>query len=180
MRKVLFIFGELNDFDVDWMIGTGRKEQVAKGSLLIQEGKPVSALYIVLDGEFKVSVSRLQNAEIARLGAGEIVGEMSFVEARPPSATVTALESSVVLAIPRTKLAAKLKQDMAFAARFYRALAVFLSYRLRRTVSQLGYGKPRPHEEEETSPDELDANVLDNVHLAGARFDRMVKRLMAA
>ncbi|MBI2926691.1 MAG: cyclic nucleotide-binding domain-containing protein [Verrucomicrobia bacterium] len=180
MRKVLFIFGELNDFDIDWMIATGRKEQVPSGGVLIQEGKPVSALYIVLDGAFKVTVAKLRNAEIARLGAGEIVGEMSFVEARPPSATVTATESSVLLSIPRTKLAAKLKQDTGFAARFYRALAVFLSNRLRKTVSQLGYGKARPEDEEEGTPDELDTNVLDNVHLAGARFDRMVKRVMGS
>ena len=92
---------------------------------------------------------------------------MSFVEDRPPSATVKALASSVVLSIPRVQLAAKLKQDTAFAARFYRALAVFLSFRLRKTVSQLGYGKSSPTEEEKEASDELDANVLDNVYLAG-------------
>ena len=27
--------------------------------------------------------------------------------------------------------------------------------------------------------DELDPNLLDSVHLAGARFDRMLKRLMS-
>src|SRR5213592_4356710 len=101
MRKVLFIFGELNDFDIDWMIAAGRKEQIPKGTVLIQEGKAANALYIVLDGEFKVSVSKLEDFEIARLGVGEIAGEMSFVEARPPSATVTATESAVVLSIPR-------------------------------------------------------------------------------
>ncbi|MEK7684841.1 MAG: cyclic nucleotide-binding domain-containing protein [Verrucomicrobiota bacterium] len=178
MRKVLFIFGELNDFDIDWMTSAGRKEQLAKGACLIHEGKPVSAFYIILDGSFKVSVAALGDKEIARLGTGEIVGEMSFVEDRPPSATVKALASSVVLSIPRVQLAAKLKQDTAFAARFYRALAVFLSFRLRKTVSQLGYGKSSPTEEEKEASDELDANVLDNVYLAGARFDRMVKRLM--
>ena len=177
MKKVLFIFGEPNDFDIDWMIATGRTEQVPKETILIQEGKPVSSLYILLDGTLKVSVAAMGNVEIARLGAGEIVGEMSFVEDRPPSATVTAVESSVVLSIPRAQLTAKLKADTGFAARFYRALAVFLSYRLRRTVSHLGYGSGQPLPEE--AQDELDANVLDNVYLAGARFDRMLKRLIA-
>ena len=179
MKKVLFIFGELNDFDIDWMTATGRKEQVSKDAVLIQEGKPIGSLYIVLDGSLKVSLAAMGNAEIARLGAGEIVGEMSFVEERPPSATVIAAESSVVLSIPRAQLAAKLQADTGFAARFYRALAVFLSYRLRRTVSHLGYGSGQPLPEETEARDELDANVLDNVYLAGARFDRMVKRLIS-
>jgi CRP/FNR family transcriptional regulator, cyclic AMP receptor protein len=179
MKKVLFIFGELNDFDADWISATGQKEIVPAGNLLIQEGKPVGALYIVLDGAFSVTVAALGNKEIARVGAGEIMGEMSFIEARPPSATVKAVERSIVLAIPRVQLSAKLKQDTAFAARFYRALAVFLSYRLRKTVSHLGYGKVADETEEPASLDELDPNVLDKLHLAGARFDRMVKRLIS-
>ena len=179
MRKVLFIFGELTDQDIDWMTSAGRKESLGAGAVLIQEGKTVSALYIVLDGSFRVLLAALDNKEIARLGAGEIVGEMSFVEHRPPSATVQALKQSFVLAIPRSELNAKLKEDTAFAARFYKALAVFLSYRLRRTVNQLGYGKPGSAKEEEDSSDELDPGLLDKVYLAGSRFDRMVKHLMS-
>jgi CRP-like cAMP-binding protein len=106
-----------------------------------------------------------------------MVGEMSFIDARPPSATVTAAQDSAVLAIPRPQLVAKLDQDTAFAARFYRALATFLSDRLRGTVSRLGYSEGQPLQEDVEYADELDDNVLDNVHLAGARFERIVKRL---
>jgi hypothetical protein len=35
-------------------------------------------------------------------------------------------------------------------------------------------------EEDEEEGDELDANVLDGVYLAGERFDRMVKRVMVS
>ena len=176
MRKVLFIFGELTDFDVDWMIATGAKKQVAEGTVLIHEGKPVDALFIVLDGLFSVSVAGLKTERIAQLVAGEIAGEMSFIEARPPSATVRAETAGVILSIPRAQLTAKLKQDTGFAARFYRALAIFLSFRLRHTVAQLGQKSGLPESDE--AADELDANILDNVFLAGARFDRMVRRLM--
>jgi hypothetical protein len=43
---------------------------------------------------------------------------MSFIDARPPSATVQALDNTIVLAVPRRELAAKLEQDAEFAARF--------------------------------------------------------------
>jgi CRP/FNR family transcriptional regulator, cyclic AMP receptor protein len=63
------------------------------------------------------------------------MGEMSFVDQAPPSATVQAMEPSFVLDIPRRRLNAKLAEDAGFAARFYRALSMFLAARLRATNS---------------------------------------------
>lgn len=177
MRKALFFLGILNDQDVEWMIATGRREAIPADTTLIHEGRPIDAVYIVLDGAFRVSVEALQGQEIARLMSGEIVGEMSFVDSRPPSATVKALEPSRVLSIPRQQLEAKLQQDTHFAARFYQSLAVFLADRLRSTTSRLGYGTAEALVEDAEYEDELDDNVLDNVFLAGARFDMMLRRL---
>lgn len=176
MRKALYILGQLSDDDVEWMITSGKQRRVSAGSVLIHEGRPIDELYIVLDGELYVSVAGV--GEVARLGAGEIVGEMSLVDARPPSATVMAHGDSVVFALQRSQVNTKLEQDAAFAARFYRAIAVFLSERLRNTVSRLGYGGDHGLDEDVDYQDELDPNLLDNVHLAGARFDRLLKRLM--
>jgi CRP/FNR family transcriptional regulator, cyclic AMP receptor protein len=178
MRKVLFILGHLSDTDIEWMLSAGKKENVPSGKMLIHEGKPVANVYIVLDGKLSVSVAALGDKEIALLGSGEIVGEMSFIDARPPSATVRARENAIVFVIPRHALASKLEQDIAFAARFYRALAVFLSDRLRSTVSRLGYGMNVALDEDTEYEDELDLTVLNTLHLAGLRFDRMLKRLM--
>lgn len=56
LKKVLLVFGELSDSDIDWMISTGQKELVMAGTTLIQEGRPVDALYILLSGMFRVSL----------------------------------------------------------------------------------------------------------------------------
>ncbi|MGF1514318.1 MAG: cyclic nucleotide-binding domain-containing protein [Elainellaceae cyanobacterium] len=141
MQKVLFILSELNQNDIDWLIQVGERRDISSGTVLIWEDKPVDTLYIMLEGTVVVSVAAMGNKELARLHSGDIVGEMSFVEARPPSATVKTFERSIVLAIPRTALTDKLKQDVGFTARFYRALAVLLSSRLRGTVKQLGYSQ---------------------------------------
>jgi bacteriocin-type transport-associated protein len=177
MKKILFIFGELNDDDIDWIIATGSREQISAGTVLIPQGKPIDALYILLEGTLGVSVAALDDKKIATLSSGEVVGEMSFVDSRLPSATVEALEDSVVLAIPRSQLAEKLRLDVGFACRFYRAIAVFLSYRLRGTVNMLGYGQITQASEEDmkdivaSSPD-----AMDNVMLADVRFDWLLKR----
>ncbi len=177
MRKVLYILGQLSDEDIEWLVANGRREAVSPGATLIQEGTPVAAVYIILDGLLAVLAGGAAETEVARLGAGEIVGEMSFVDARPPSASVRALRDSLVLAVPRSRLAARLDQDVGFAARFYRAVAIFLSDRLRNTMGRLGYRAGRPLADDVIYDDELDDNVLDNVHLAGARFQIILQRL---
>ena len=81
----------------------------------------------------------------------------------------------------RDKLVAKLCLDTGFAARFYRALAIYLSTTVRERHRDLGSGVGgggAPEEEDDV--DELDPNVLDGVYLAGERFDRMVKRVMVS
>jgi len=178
MRKVLFLLGQVSDEDIEWMLSVGHIAAIRAGRTLITEGHDVDAVYIVLDGTFSVSVAALSNREINRLSSGEVVGEMSFVDARPPSATVTAVDNSHVFAIPRAELANKLEQDTGFAARFYRALTLFLSDRLRSSVALLGYGDGRDLDSSREIDEELNPNVLDSVHLAGSRFDGMLKRLM--
>jgi CRP/FNR family cyclic AMP-dependent transcriptional regulator len=184
MRKVLFILGELTDGDVEWLIACGTRRQLASGAVLINEGVPTDALYVVLDGHFAVTAGK-GATEVARIGAGEILGEMSFIDSAPPSATVTAVGAALVLGVSRESLAQKLKQDTAFAARFYRALAIFLSDRLRSAVGRMGVGvnlavRASQHmktQEDIDYEDALDMNVLDNVSMAGARFERILRQM---
>ena len=172
MRKVLYIFGQLTDTDVDWMAKQGRRMRLPGNSVLIREGVPVETLYIVLDGELAV-VQERSGRQIARLGAGEIVGEMSFIDARPPSATVKAASDVVVFAISKQRLQQGLDQNVAFAARFYRAVATFLSDRVRKaTAPQDGL--------DADLADELDDSVLDNLDRAGSRFNDLSRMLLDA
>jgi CRP/FNR family transcriptional regulator, cyclic AMP receptor protein len=122
-----------------------------------------------LDGE--VSVAAAGVGEIARLGVGEVLGEMSFVDKSPPSATVAATTPTQVLAIERTLVREHLAADPAFAARFYLAIAMYLSIRMRATITHFGKGAPE-------SEEDLNLDMLETVHIAGARFDRMIKRLL--
>lgn len=165
MKQVLFILGELSDADIDWLIQRGDRQEVEPGTILIHEGKSVDALYLLLDGALVVTISALEDRQIARLSSGDVVGEMSFIDSRPPSATVRTLEKSVVLAVERSLLSEKLQADVGFAARFYRALAILLSSRLRGTVRQLGNSPDHSQPETET------------VAIAQQRFDNLLERL---
>jgi CRP/FNR family transcriptional regulator, cyclic AMP receptor protein len=177
MRKALIFLGILNDSDLDWMMSTGKKIECPPKTVLITEGKRIDSLFLVIDGRLSVTVAALQGREVAQLQSGEIIGEMSFVDSRPPSASVTALDQSSLLAVPRNRLSAKLNSDMAFGTRFYRALSVFLADRLRSTVATLGYNSGKPMEQEVEYEDELDGDMLDQVSIAGARFEFVQRKL---
>jgi len=178
MRKVLFILSELADSDLDWMVANGEKRNCSAGTVLIEEGKPIEVLYVLLDGHLSVSLAALGGKTVARLSSGEILGELSYLDSRPPTATVTALDDASVLSIPRARLTAKLDEDTAFAARFYRALGVFLASRLRHSQKRLGYESGENVLDDDVEhEDELDPELLNQVALAGARFNWMLERL---
>lgn len=173
VRKVLFILGQLSDGDVDWLAANGEVRKAAEGTVLIEAGRRLDTMFIVLDGELAVSTAL--GKHLATLYSGEIVGEMSLVDANPTSATVAATAPTELLAIPHARIRAKLAEDVGFASRFYKALTIFLVDRMRNTISQLAYGDAASAPDGRMDVDELDLEVLDNVHLAGARFERLLK-----
>lgn len=173
MRKALYFLGILDDRDVEWMIRNGRKMTLAPGKVLIEQGKPTEWFYFVLDGVFVVythSASR-----IATLKAGEVIGEISFVDERPPTASVRAEVESKVGAVARVALIEKLREDVEFAARFYQSIAVFLADRMRTTIGSLGVQKLELEESVEDE-DELAPHLLNHVSMAGIRFAEMQRR----
>jgi CRP-like cAMP-binding protein len=131
MLKGLAFLEVLEDRDVEWMVANSRRREIPSGSVLIRQGEPVESLFLILDGAFNITVSVPRQHQVARLCAGELVGEMSFVDSYPASATVTAGINSSVLSIDRADLTGKMEADIGFAARFYKGISVLLSDRLR-------------------------------------------------
>ena len=138
MQAALELLNELSESDIDWIFSAGREQQVIANTVIIREGDRPEALYIVIEGLLGVALSSTGDMTVGVLGPGAIIGELSFLEDRPAAASVTAIESSLLLVLAHTTLDGKLKDDPAFAARFYRALAILSSQRLRERVDVLG------------------------------------------
>ena len=172
MRKVLFIFSVLTDGDVEWLARAGERVHCDPGMALIPLGARVDYLYFVLEG--RLAIKTKSGDPIAYLESGEIIGEMSLVDPAPTTVSVEVAADTTLLRIPDAVVRDKLTSDPPFAARFYRALCVFLADRMRHTTQRMGYGAAT---DDAHAKDELNEDLLDNVHLAGARFDRMLKRL---
>lgn len=169
MKRVLFLLGHLNDLDIEWMINNGHKETIRSGDILIHRDEPVENLYIILSGQLSIRDGITNINEIAAVGSGEVLGEMSFLEARPPSVSVMASEACEIFVISKALIEERMQLDIQFKSNFYYALALFLSNRLRKTTDQLGFGAPE-------EADLIDTNVLDGVAQAGARFSQILKK----
>jgi CRP/FNR family cyclic AMP-dependent transcriptional regulator len=176
MRKVLYIFGLLTDSDIDWIARVGTRRRLKDGETLIERGKPIDSIILVLEGQLLVGMKDL--GVDARRGVGEIVGEMSMVDSAPPSATVVAEGECLVLLLNKKILQQKLASDLAFGSRFYRALAIFLADRLRELQHDLLGGQQEGLAGETVLKGERSAMIQEDASMAGERFDRMLKVLI--
>ncbi|MEO1393013.1 MAG: cyclic nucleotide-binding domain-containing protein [Cyanobacteria bacterium J06634_5] len=197
VKEALFVFGELRDSDIDWMIRTGHLEKLAADRVLLNAGRPVDALYTVLDGQLTIAttqtpcdplstcshgleeLSASQNFEpIAYLSRGGLPGIISFLDFQPLPVRISTARESLLLAIPRKTVAIKLQEDLGFAARFYRVIATQAATLLT-TVAAAGHisncGSPGPAAD--PTSDELDMETLQQVSEGGAKFDWMLRHL---
>src|SRR5262245_59912261 len=105
MHAPLKLFDELSDADAKWLFSVGVKQQVPAHATIFREGEQPGAIYIVLEGLLGATAdTNGDGMPHVPLGPGEIVGKRAFLEDQPASATVVAVERSLLLAVPRSTL----------------------------------------------------------------------------
>jgi CRP-like cAMP-binding protein len=117
----------------------GENKVVHSGTAIVNEGVRPNALLVVIRGRFSVGIETLDDVPLAKLEAGEWIGEISFLEGSPASATIVADQESAVLAIDHQVLSERIREDTAFAARMYRVFALVAERRLRNRVDHLAF-----------------------------------------
>ena len=74
----------------------------AAGAVIVHEHDCGDTAYLIEHGQVEVSKDLDgQTVHLAYLGAGDIFGEMSMIDEKPRSATVTAVTETVVSALQR-------------------------------------------------------------------------------
>ena len=81
--------------------GLGARRRFPAGAVLFVEGDPAHEALVLLSGEVKVSVGSSEGKEIVLevFEPGALLGELSVIDGRARSATVTALTAIEVLAV---------------------------------------------------------------------------------
>ena len=101
------LFAQLPEADLRRLAEMAQPLTLGPGDLLLREGDPGDAMYVVVSGELDVTKATGGNEiQLARVGPGTIQGEMSAIEGRPRSASVRAITQVDVLRVPRDALLA--------------------------------------------------------------------------
>ena len=130
MNQGIALLEQLSADDAAWLTETAAERSLRQGEVLITAGGTLDELYLVVQGLLGV-VADEEGTQLAVLGAGELVGEMSLVSDTPPTETVRALEDTTVLVLSHAALRERAAQEPEFAVRFHAALARLLAERLR-------------------------------------------------
>ncbi len=76
-----------------------------RGETMMREGEPGATMFLVLRGRVRVSTRGAEGTvELAELGRGACVGEVSVLTGRPRTATVEALEDVDAVAFERHRI----------------------------------------------------------------------------
>jgi CRP-like cAMP-binding protein len=110
----------------DWALIIDRAKRLTfkKDEKLIVQGSQTKVLYVLAAGKVDIALS---DRRIARIGPGEICGDMAFLENSVASATANAEEAVEVYALEWAILEDLFELYPHLASRFYRSLAVNLS-----------------------------------------------------
>jgi len=114
-----------------------------KGAIIIEQGVPGKALYIIRKGAVLIQrVSGDQVTNIVELSPGVHVGEMSLIDEGPTSARVTASsDETEAFEITREKFFEQLRSSDKTALKMYRVFVNTLVKRLRSTTQELAQAK---------------------------------------
>lgn len=111
-----------------------REIQLAAGETLIHEGELGDTAYCIVSGEVRVwKHGGAGEIELARLGPGAIFGEMSIVDEKPRSASITTVCDTRLKELKRAQFLDSFKHDPDFATSLLRVLFE----RLRETGAKL-------------------------------------------
>lgn len=101
------------------------------GQVVVQQGQVGNGLFLVIAGTARVTSG---DQELAHLGPGAVIGELSVLDQEPRVATVTAIEAVRCLALASWDLLEIVDSD----PRLARNLLAELAARLRATNARVG------------------------------------------
>ncbi|MEL7332665.1 MAG: cyclic nucleotide-binding domain-containing protein [Cyanobacteria bacterium J06560_2] len=103
LRRISY-FAQCHDWELRQLIEDGYRQSFKPGEVLCKEGDPGSSFYIVLSGAVEVYLEQLDQKVVATRGVGEFFGEMSLLLDAPRSASIRAIEETLLFVVERSNL----------------------------------------------------------------------------
>ena len=131
--KSLNLFAEFNDQDIADLKKRVHSKILASGEYAFQENEPGESLLIIALGTLRLTKKSKdgETRELTLLGSGSYLGEMTFLDQSPRSATAQAVERSELMVLTFSDLRQFLDTHPTAASTFYKRLAIGIARRLR-------------------------------------------------
>ena len=118
----------------DWalIVDKANRVQFKSGETILQKGRRTHGVYLVVKGSASVHIP--SHGESLEVRAGEVCGEISFLDELPATADVIAKEAVEAFYLDRATLGSLFELFPHLGSRFYHSLAAILSRRLRELI----------------------------------------------
>ncbi len=138
MLRRTMIFSDLSVSELIELMHLLHERIFAPGETIFNEGEPGLGLYVVFRGEVEIGKAMKDGkGRVARLGPGEVFGEVSFVDGSGRSATATSGAKTELIGFYRTELFDLCKRKPALASKILLALARQMGTRMRAMLQML-------------------------------------------
>jgi CRP/FNR family cyclic AMP-dependent transcriptional regulator len=114
------LFRDCSSEALDRLAQVSNEFEFAAGVPIAQQGQVGNGLYIVVSGGARIVAG---SGELARIGPGDVFGEMSVIDQQPRTASAIADGDTVCLALASWDLLAVLEQDPHLAINLLKVLA---------------------------------------------------------
>ncbi len=100
-----------------------KRHEIKTGEIALRAGDRGDSAYFILSGAVEVFIERDgRHVTLARLGKGEIFGEMAIIDPGPRSASVRAVEDTICIVTTYDDFTRSMAENPQFAAEFLRTL----------------------------------------------------------
>ena len=163
-------FADLPDRLLQAVCAGSEQVDVDQGTVIIEEGTDSVEMYVVVEGELIVTKRTAEkDVELARLGPGEVVGEIALLDGAPRTATVEAVEESTLIKIPMAAF-----EDLLKDSRVVRRMFRTVTLRLREIEETLR------HEERMAALGRMAAQLMHELNNPAAAVARSTQELLLA
>ena len=127
------LFSDLHDDELAHVLMAGMLKRYRAGAPIVTEGTANGSLYVIRDGQVRLSkhVPGAGEEALTILGPGEIFGEEEFFDGDPPSIHAIAHADCDVLVVPHGEIRSMMTTNPVLAVKVLWALGRTLSRRLR-------------------------------------------------
>lgn len=133
--KRISLFKDLTDSELVEILTLCVTKKYAEKSAIFSEGDPANKIYLIREGEVRISIMIPGAGEeaLAILKAGDFFGEMSLIDENVRSARAVANKPCVLMEIPKDDFKNLLAQNNEIARKFLWEFCRILTNRLRAT-----------------------------------------------